>query len=89
MSVVKVRIVRVAVHHHLVAMRVAMRFAPRYRLVMLVLMVCVVYVPMVVVKRFMPMLVLMSLSQVQPYASAHQNCAGQKLNTKAIPKYQD
>jgi predicted amino acid-binding ACT domain protein len=46
---------------------------------MLVLMVFVVNVSMVVLDSFMPMLVLVSLSQVQPDADSHQRGSDHKL----------
>ena len=54
----------------------------------LVLMVFVVSVSMVVLERFMPMLVLVSLSQVQPDASSHQDGGTQKLKCQTIPQDQ-
>lgn len=69
MSMMYVWIVRVAVHHSFMTMWMAVGLAQRRSLIMLVLMVFVVNVSMVVLDRFMLMLVLMSLSQVQPNAN--------------------
>ena len=85
---VYLRIVRVTVYHPFMTMRMAMGFAQRRPLIMLVLMVFVVSVSMVVLERFMPMLVLVSLSQVQPDASSHQDGGTQKLKCQTIPQDQ-
>ena len=79
MSMMYVWIVRVVVHHSFMTMWMAVGLAQRRELIMLVLMVFVVNVSMVVLDRFMLMLVLMSLSQVQPNTNPHQRGSDHKL----------
>ena len=64
MSMMYVWIVVMAVYHPFMTMRMAMGFAQRRPLIMLMLMVFVMNVSMIVFDRFMLMLVLVSLSQV-------------------------
>jgi len=62
MSMMYVRIVRVAVYHPLMTMRMAVGFVQRDSVIMRMLMMFVVNVSMVMLGRFMQVLVLMSLS---------------------------
>ncbi len=61
-----------AVHNSFMTMWMAVGLAQRRSLVMFVLMVFIVNVSMIVLNRFMFMLVLMPLCQVQPYTDSHQ-----------------
>src|SRR5258708_33404298 len=55
---------------------------------MLVLMLFVMNVSMVVLDRFMLMLVLVSLGQVQPDANSHQSSSDHKLISQTIAQDQ-
>ena len=71
MSMMDVWIVMMAVYHPFMAMRMAVGLAQGRSLIMFVLMVFVVNVSMLVLDRFVLMLVLVPLSQVQPNANPH------------------
>ena len=88
MSMMYVWIVRVAVHHPFMTMWMAVGLAQRRSLIMLVHMMFVVNVSMIVLNRFMLMLVLMSLSQVQPNANPHQRGSDYKLISQTIAQNQ-
>ena len=79
MSVMYVWVVVMAVYHSFMTMWMAVRFTQRRALFMVMLMVFVVNVSMIVLNGFMLMLVLVSLSQVQPNADSHQSGSNQKL----------
>jgi len=78
MSMMYVWIVVMAVYHPFMTMRMAVGFAQRHELIVLVLMVFVVNVSMVVLNPFMPMLVLVPLSHVQPDPGSHQDGGNQE-----------
>ena len=63
-SMMNIWIMRVAVNHPFMTMRMTMWFAHGRELIMLVLMVFVMNMPVIVLDRFMPMLVVVLLSQV-------------------------
>ena len=68
-----------AVYHSFMTMWMAVGLAQRGRFIMLVLMVFVVNVSMVVLNRFVQMLVLVPLSEMQPDADSHQRGSDHKL----------
>jgi hypothetical protein len=79
MSMMDVWIVMMAVYHPFMAMRMAVGLSQGRSLIMFVLMMCVVNVSMLVLHRFVLMLVLVPLSQVQPNANPHQPGGDHKL----------
>src|SRR3546814_20905980 len=73
MPVMKIRIVRMAVNQRPVAMGMDMRLARRIVLAMGVLVVRIMDVGMRMVERFVDMIMVMPLDQVQPQANPHQD----------------
>src|SRR3546814_1995753 len=73
MPVMKIRIVRMAVNQRPVAMGMDMRLARRIVLAMGVLVVRIMDVGMRMVERFVDMIMVMPLDQVQPQANPHQH----------------
>jgi hypothetical protein len=71
MSMMYVWIVVMAVYQSFMTMWMAVGLAQRHSVIMLMLMVFVVNVSMVVLNGFVQMLMLVSLSQVQPNADSH------------------
>jgi len=66
MSVMKVRIVRVAMHERCMSVPMAVGLARRIVRLVLVAMVLVMRMPMLMLHRLVPMLMLVTLGQVQP-----------------------
>lgn len=77
MSVMNIRIVGVPVDHGKVTMPVRMRFAGRVLRRMRMPVMRVVDVSMLMLQRFMFMLVLMPLCEMQVYADAHEHGGNQ------------
>ena len=76
----QVGVVRMPVHQWCMAMPVRVRFAGRVGRRMIVLMMSIVAMAMLVFHRFMNVLMLMSLCQMQPESEAHQAAGDEKLN---------
>lgn len=78
-AMVQVRVVRVGMGHSPMRMEVAVGFLP-----VPVLVVFVVAVSMIVPKRLVPVLMRMSLSEVQPHATSHQRRSDHEVDCQTI-----
>ena len=74
MLVMQVGIMRVLVHHRRVAVRMGVRFARRIGRRVRVPVVLVVRVPVLVLHRFVDVLVIVALGDMEPDADNHQHC---------------
>lgn len=78
MTVMDVGEMRMRVRNGQMNMRMGMRFVAGIRKLVLMLMMFVVAVPMRMFEQVVSMVMLMSLSQMQPNTERHQNCGPQK-----------
>ena len=87
--VVQVRVVRVRVCKMLVTMPVGVRLARRVIRSVCVLVVLVVGVQMFVLHRFVMVLVLVTLGQVEPDAKAHEHGGDSEANRHPVAQHQN
>ena len=79
MPMMEVRVVRMPVHQAHVPMAMSVRFARRVAGAMRVLMMLVVTMPVFMLHRFVNVLVLVPLGQMQPEAETHQSASNEQL----------
>lgn len=87
--VMNVRIMRVRVGHCLMLMRVRVRFVGRFTGGVSMLVMFVVRVPMVVLPRLMPVLLLLSFRQVQPDPATQQQRRNAQSQAQGITEKRD
>ena len=78
-TMVGIRVVRMRVGHRRVAVAVRVTSAWRYGFFVCMLMVLVVFVLVRMLERFMAMLVLVALREMQPYSDRHQDGGDEEL----------
>ncbi len=80
MPVMKVGVVRVPMHERFMPVPMTVGFTDRDVRPMCVLMVIIMDMPVLVLHRFVPMLMLVAFRQVQPEANRHQAPRRQQPN---------
>lgn len=88
-SMVKIRIVQVAVRRRLVAMWMGVRLLVVPVEVMRMLVVLVMDVSMIVLQRFVSMFVFMAFAHVQPHAHRHQAAGHPERPIRRLSEHQE
>ena len=89
MAMVNVGIVRMPVHHRRVPVPVAVRLAGRCTWIVSMLVVGVVAVAVLVLQRFMGVLVLMPLGEMQPEAERHKEARDHEVGRNGLAEQGD
>lgn len=84
MAVMDVGIVRMRVHEPRMGMAVRVRFCGRILGSVLMLVMRIVHVTVLVHERFMHVLVLVSLGEVQCQAHRHERCRDEQLRCRGL-----